>query len=87
MPGARRALPGISGLDFQDRLDEARHRSASGADERAWRHPHVGPRDRRRARSISWLKPFRDQDMLDAVATAIERDRENGGRRRATMPG
>lgn len=67
-------LQGISGLDFQERL--------------AQQHIHVPvvlitghgdiPMSVRgmKAGAVDFLtKPFRDQDMLDAVGTAIERDR------------
>ncbi|MFA6117716.1 MAG: response regulator transcription factor [Sphingomonas sp.] len=73
-------LPGISGLDFQDRLDELGIglpvvlMSGHGDIPMSVRAMKAG--------AIDFLvKPFRDQDMLDAVATAIERDRE----RRATQ--
>jgi FixJ family two-component response regulator len=71
-------LPGVSGLDFQDRLDELGIRlptvMMSG-------HGDVPMSVRAmKAGAIDFLeKPFRDQDMLDATAAAIERDR----RRRA----
>jgi FixJ family two-component response regulator len=67
-------LPGLSGLDFQAELAKA--------------HLHIpiifmtGHGDvpmsvkAMKAGAIDFLtKPFRDQDMLDAVAAAIERDR------------
>jgi FixJ family two-component response regulator len=67
-------LPGISGLDFQDRLDELGIglpvvlMSGHGDIPMSVRAMKAG--------AIDFLvKPFRDQDMLDAVATAIERDR------------
>lgn len=66
-------LPGISGLDFQDRLDElgitlpAVLMSGHGDIPMSVRAMKAG--------AIDFLvKPFRDQDMLDAVAIAIERD-------------
>jgi FixJ family two-component response regulator len=68
-------LPGVSGLDFQAQLADA--------------HVHVPiimmtghgdiPMSVRamKAGAVDFLtKPFRDQDMLDAVAQAIERDRK-----------
>ncbi len=68
-------LPGVSGLDFQDQL------AAQGV-----RLPVVlmtGHGDipmsvrGMKAGAVDFLaKPFRDQDMLDAVAAAIERDRK-----------
>ena len=66
-------LPGISGLDLQDQL--ARHGIAlpivfmTG-------HGDIPMSVRAmKAGAVDFLpKPFRDQDMLDAVAAAIERD-------------
>ena len=71
-------MPGTNGLDFQDRLDElgialpAVLMSGHGDIPMSVRAMKAGAVD-------FLVKPFRDQDMLDAVATAIERDR----RRRA----
>ncbi|QEL26928.1 response regulator transcription factor (plasmid) [Bosea sp. F3-2] len=67
-------LPGISGLDFQDQL--ARH----GIDLPIifmTGHGDIPMTVRAmKAGAIDFLsKPFRDQDMLDAVTTAIERDK------------
>ncbi|MDF7776424.1 response regulator transcription factor [Sphingomonas sp. AOB5] len=66
-------MPGISGLDFQDRLDElgimlpAILMSGHGDIPMSVRAMKAG--------AIDFLvKPFRDQDMLDAVAAAMERD-------------
>jgi len=68
-------LPGVSGLDFQDRLDElgiglpAIMMSGHGDVPMSVRAMKAG--------AIDFLeKPFRDQDMLDAAAAAIERDRK-----------
>ena len=67
-------LPGISGLDFQDRLDElgiglpAVLMSGHGDIPMSVRAMKAGAVD-------FLVKPFRDQDLLDAVAVAIERDR------------
>ena len=71
-------LPGVSGLDFQTQLSEA--------------NTHVpiimmtGHGDipmsvkAMKGGAVDFLtKPFRDQDMLDAVANAIERDRKRRG--------
>jgi len=72
-------LPGISGLDFQARRDGfGVHLPIvlmTG-------HSDVPMSVRAmKAGAVDFLpKPFRDQDMIDAVTTAIERDRE----RRAT---
>ena len=68
-------LPGISGLDFQDQL--GRHGIAlpiifmTG-------HGDIPMTVRAmKAGAVDFLsKPFRDQEMLDAVTAAIERDRE-----------
>jgi FixJ family two-component response regulator len=68
-------MPGTSGLDFQDRLDElgiglpAVLMSGHGDIPMSVRAMKAGAVD-------FLVKPFRDQDMLDAVATAIERDRK-----------
>jgi len=67
-------MPGVSGLDFQDRLAEL------GIDLPVVMMTGHGdiPMSVRamKAGAIDFLaKPFRDQDMLDAVAAAIERHR------------
>lgn len=68
-------LPGISGLDFQDQLE--RHgielpvvfMTGHGDIPMTVRAMKAG--------AVDFLaKPFRDQDMLDAVTAAIERDRQ-----------
>ena len=67
-------LPGISGLDFQDRLDEL----GIGLPVVLMTGHGDIPMSVRamKAGAVDFLaKPFRDQDMLDAVAAAIERDR------------
>jgi FixJ family two-component response regulator len=67
-------MPGMSGLDFQDRLDElgiglpAILISGHGDIPMSVRAMKAGAVD-------FLVKPFRDQDMLDAVAVAIARDR------------
>jgi FixJ family two-component response regulator len=67
-------LPGPSGLDFQNELAQANIRIpiifVTG-------HGDIPMTVRAmKAGAVDFLsKPFRDQDMLDAVATAIERDR------------
>lgn len=68
-------LPGISGLDFQSRRDKLGIHLPivlmTG-------HSDVPMSVRAmKAGAVDFLpKPFRDQDMIDAVTTAIERDRE-----------
>jgi FixJ family two-component response regulator len=68
-------LPGLSGLDFQTELAEANIRIpvifVTG-------HGDIPMTVRAmKAGAVDFLtKPFRDQDMLDAVARAIERDRK-----------
>ncbi|MBO0754811.1 MAG: response regulator transcription factor [Bradyrhizobiaceae bacterium] len=68
-------LPGLSGLDFQKELAQANIRIpiifVTG-------HGDIPMTVRAmKAGAVDFLsKPFRDQDMLDAVATAIERDRK-----------
>lgn len=67
-------LPGISGLDFQDRLDEL----GIGLPVVLMTGHGDIPMSVRamKAGAIDFLaKPFRDQDMLDAVAAAVDRDR------------
>jgi FixJ family two-component response regulator len=66
-------MPGTSGLDFQDRLDElgialpAVLMSGHGDIPMSVRAMKAGAVD-------FLVKPFRDQDMLDAVTAALERD-------------
>src|SRR6266516_52305 len=67
-------LPGLSGLDFQDELAKANvhipiiFMTGHGDIPMTVRAMKAG--------AVDYLsKPFRDQDMLDAVAKAIERDR------------
>src|SRR5262249_26283092 len=76
-------LPGISGLDFQSR------RSGLGITLPTALMP--GHRDvpmsvrPMKAGAVDFLpKPFRDQDMIDAVTAAIERDRERRSAENAT---
>lgn len=75
-------LPGLSGLDFQDKLAAAEIRmpivlmTGHGDIPMSVRGMKAG--------AVDFLtKPFRDQDMLDAVAAALERDQatreEQGG--------
>jgi FixJ family two-component response regulator len=75
-------LPGVSGLDFQSQLAELGIRlpvilvTGHGDIQMSVRAMKAG--------AVDFLpKPFRDQDLLDAVTTAIERDR----RRRAAEGG
>ncbi|MEA2817390.1 MAG: hypothetical protein QOI93_5106 [Rhodospirillaceae bacterium] len=76
-------LPGMSGLDFQATLAEAKVNTPlvfmSG-------HGDVPMTVRAmKAGAVDFLtKPFRDQDMLDAVATAIERNRARLSAEKAT---
>jgi len=68
-------LPGVSGLDFQGQLVKANIRtpiiSMTG-------HGDIPMSVRAmKAGAVDFLaKPFRDQDMLDAVAAAIQRDQQ-----------
>lgn len=71
-------LPGLSGLDLQAELARARifipiiFMTGHGDIPMSVRAMKAG--------AIDFLtKPFRDQDMLDAVTAAIERDRERRG--------
>ena len=68
-------LPGISGLDFQNELAKGNIRipiifiSGHGDIPMTVKAMKAG--------AVDFLtKPFRDQDMLDAVATALDRDRK-----------
>jgi FixJ family two-component response regulator len=68
-------LPGVSGLDFQTQLAEANIHvpiifiTGHGDIPMSVRAMKAG--------AVDFLtKPFRDQDLLDAVAMAIERDRK-----------
>src|SRR6476620_8071877 len=69
-------LPGVSGLDFQAELARANIHTPiifmTG-------HGDIPMTVRAmKAGAVDFLtKPFRDQDMLDAVTTAIERDRNS----------
>ena len=76
-------LPGVSGLDLQRHLVEARIQmpiifiTAHGDIQMSVRAMKVG--------AVEFLtKPFRDQDLLDAVQQAIERDRGERQHRRET---
>ena len=68
-------LPGVSGLDFQTRLAEAGihipivFMTGHGDIPMSVRAMKAGAID-------FLIKPFRDQDMLDAVTSALERDRK-----------
>jgi FixJ family two-component response regulator len=75
-------LPGLSGLDFQTELAKASinipiiFMSGHGDIPMTVRAMKGG--------AVDFLtKAFRDQDMLDAVGTAIERDRKKSGHRHA----
>jgi FixJ family two-component response regulator len=68
-------MPGLSGLDFQDRLVKANigmpivFMTGHGDIPMSVRAMKAG--------AVDFLtKPFRDQDMLDAVTVAVERDRQ-----------
>jgi FixJ family two-component response regulator len=75
-------LPGVSGLDFQTQLAEANIHvpiimmTGHGDIPMSVRAMKGG--------AVDFLtKPFRDQDMLDAVAHAIEQDRKRRGSEKA----
>jgi FixJ family two-component response regulator len=76
-------LPGVSGLDFQNQLIKLGIRvpivfmTGHGDIPMSVRAMKAGAVD-------FLVKPFRDQDMLDAVAIAIERDRERRAAQRTT---
>src|SRR6185436_7850975 len=76
-------LPGINGLDFQEQLQELGIRlpvvlmTGHGDIPMSVRGMKAG--------AVDFLpKPFRDQDMIDAVTTAIERDRQRREQDHAT---
>ncbi len=68
-------LPGVSGLEFQSQLAKAKNQipiifmTGHGDIPMSVRAMKAGASD-------FLAKPFRDQDMLDAVAAAIQRDRQ-----------
>jgi FixJ family two-component response regulator len=68
-------LPGINGLDFQEQLQEM---GVSLPVVLMTGHGDIPMTVRgMKAGAVDFLpKPFRDQDMIDAVTTAINRDRE-----------
>jgi FixJ family two-component response regulator len=77
-------LPGVSGLDFQARMAEAGIRipivfmTGHGDIPMSVRAMKAG--------AVDFLtKPFRDQDMLDAVTRAIERDRKRRDDEKAVL--
>jgi FixJ family two-component response regulator len=76
-------LPGVSGLDFQSELAKAKIQipivfmTGHGDIPMSVRAMKAGASD-------FLAKPFRDQDMLDAVAAALQRDREARNSERAT---
>jgi FixJ family two-component response regulator len=77
-------LPGVSGLDFQTRLSEAGihipivFMTGHGDIPMSVRAMKAG--------AVDFLtKPFRDQDMLDAVTSAIERDRNRRDNEKAVL--
>jgi FixJ family two-component response regulator len=67
-------LPGMSGLDFQQRLEDLGVRLPAVL---MTGHGDIPMSVRAmKAGAVDFLaKPFRDQEMLDAVAAALERDR------------
>jgi FixJ family two-component response regulator len=77
-------LPGVSGLEFQAQLAKANTEipiifmTGHGDIPMSVRAMKAG--------AVDFLaKPFRDQDMLDAVATAIARDQDRRVREHATL--
>ena len=76
-------LPGVSGLEFQAQLAKAKIQipiifmTGHGDIPMSVRAMKAGACD-------FLSKPFRDQDMLDAVAAALQRDRETRDNERAT---
>jgi FixJ family two-component response regulator len=75
-------LPGVSGLDFQSQLAKAKihipiiFMTGHGDIPMSVRAMKAGASD-------FLAKPFRDQDMLDAVAAALQRDRQARDSQRA----
>jgi FixJ family two-component response regulator len=76
-------LPGVSGLEFQAQLAKAKIQipiifmTGHGDIPMSVRAMKAGASD-------FLAKPFRDQDILDAVAAALQRDRETRDNERAT---
>src|SRR6516162_3349308 len=65
---------GLERARLSGRARETEHRDTDHLPYRSWRYPNVGARDQGRSSRIS-TKPFRDQDLIDAIQAAIRRDR------------
>ncbi|WP_341898474.1 response regulator [Ferrovibrio terrae] len=77
-------LPGMSGLDFQAQLAE--HQVLLPVVMMTGHGDIPMTVQAMKAGAVDFLtKPFRDQDMLDAVAAAIERDRQRRSQGRTTL--
>ena len=77
-------LPGMSGLDFQAQLAE--HQVLLPVVMMTGHGDIPMTVQAMKAGAVDFLtKPFRDQDMLDAVTTAIERDRQRRSQGRTTL--
>lgn len=77
-------LPGMSGLDFQAQLAE--HQVLLPVVMMTGHGDIPMTVQAMKAGAVDFLtKPFRDQDMLDAVTAAIERDRQRRSQGRTTL--
>lgn len=77
-------LPGMSGLDFQSQLAE--HQVLLPVVMMTGHGDIPMTVQAMKAGAVDFLtKPFRDQDMLDAVTAAIERDRQRRSQGRTTL--
>jgi len=68
------SLPGVSGLDFQRQLAGRGHPNSHHLHYRSWRYSDDGEGHEIRCLGVL-TKPFQDQDLLDAIRQALDRDR------------
>ena len=66
-------LPRLSGLDLQTELRRRKIHTSHRLYHRTWRYPDVGSRHEGRGGEFL-TKPFREQDLLDAIQHAIDQD-------------
>ena len=86
LPRARCQVASPKWSRFSARALGGEHSRFDNLHHRIWRHPDVRPGDKGRSDRVP-TKPFRDQDLLDAVQLGLARDRawlgERKGNRRA----
>src|SRR5262249_956480 len=76
LPRARRPTTGIERPRFSRGVAEGRHPDTDRVHYGAWRYSHDDA-GAMKARAVDFLaKPFCDQDLLDAITTAIQRDQQ-----------